>query len=78
MLPRGVPRFDSLDRVFEGPLQHAPPDRSEHETDRTSLQILALPNDDHVDIGRAIWVPGSIPNPVRTIVQHLLHKHLFI
>src|SRR5258705_12530239 len=56
MLPRGVPRFDSLDRVFEGPLQHAPPDRSEHETERTSLQVLALPNDNHVNIGRAIWL----------------------
>src|SRR6267378_4902743 len=56
MLPRGVPRFDSLDRVFEGPLQHAPPDRSEYETEHSSLQVLALPNDDHVNIGRAIWL----------------------
>ena len=56
MLPRGVPRFDSLDRVFEGPLQHASPDRSEYETEHSSLQVLALPNDDHVNIGRAIWL----------------------
>ena len=56
MLPRGVPRFDSLDRIFEGPLQHTPPDRSEYETEHSSPQVLALPNDDHVNIGRAIWL----------------------
>ena len=51
---RAVPGFDGLDGVFKRPFQNALADGPEYKAEQPSLEVLALANDDHVNVGRAV------------------------
>ena len=50
------PGLDRLDAVDERLLEHALADRPEHELEQPSLEVLALADDDVVDVGRAVGI----------------------
>src|SRR5271169_4275040 len=51
---RGVPGFDGLDGVFKGLFQNAPVDGPEHQAAHPSLEVLAVADDDDVNVGHAV------------------------
>jgi len=51
---RRVPGFDGLDAVYKRLFQNAIADGPEHEAEQPSLEVLAVANDDQVNVGGAL------------------------
>src|SRR6202020_1089381 len=49
-----VPCFNRLDTIHKRLFQNALANGPEYEAEHPSLEVLALPNDDHINIGGAI------------------------
>src|SRR5262249_9677879 len=57
LLPHAIASLDGPDAAREGLLQDAFPNGRHHEAEKPTLEVLAVTDNDQVDVGRAVRTP---------------------
>ena len=60
-----VPGFDGLDGVYKRLFQNALADGPDDQAEQPSLEVLALADDDHINVGRAVGLTREVVGVAR-------------